>query len=504
MRPVNYWIFLGRLLLIASAVSVLLWPAWMNHGPFFYTDTRSYMRTEDSALAKILHHHTDWTSDDPTAGQPAKDDDALHNVALSRSRSLSDMKLKGIMLGRSVFWGTLLYIGSPSGFWLTVFLQSLSVVTFIALILRHIGLPVWRWILPLSVALALTSDAGFYASFLMPDVYAGIALFSMAVLLSTTTKSSPRSTSLWFALLLWCFLSHDSLWMLGGLALVTASAVNLLRRNWSNRSACFTIAAAILCALVTQKAIALGIQKVTHQEPLRFPLLEARLIADGPGTQYLKQTCPQNQFAACKFVSKYPLTSQDFMYCAAPECSAYETAGYETRRRISNEQIRLFLAVARFDPLGLAASILRNAGRELLHFPLSEFSYNSGEKLQMQLTFPEPVIAKIQASPAFQNAWPEQAVSTFFSLAVSAFAAWILFSSLRRPSRLHRELALGGLWTLALVVGNALICGGVSDFFARYQARVIWTIPLAGLLIAASQWNNRRAAAGPASQPQIT
>jgi hypothetical protein len=42
------------------------------------------------------------------------------------------------------------------------------------------------------------------------------------------------------------------------------------------------------------------------------------------------------------------------------------------------------------------------------------------------------------------------------------------------------------LFVLAAVLGNALICGGLSAPHPRYGARIMWLLPLAALLLAMS------------------
>jgi len=46
-------------------------------------------------------------------------------------------------------------------------------------------------------------------------------------------------------------------------------------------------------------------------------------------------------------------------------------------------------------------------------------------------------------------------------------------------------------WIAVGVLLNAAICGGISANESRYQARVIWLIPLAALLVEASAWFRR-------------
>jgi len=49
----------------------------------------------------------------------------------------------------------------------------------------------------------------------------------------------------------------------------------------------------------------------------------------------------------------------------------------------------------------------------------------------------------------------------------------------------QQGLALGfALFVLAAVLGNTLICGGLSAPHPRYGARIMWLLPLAALVLA--------------------
>jgi hypothetical protein len=486
----------GSLLLTLSVV--FLWPAVMNHGPFYFVDTRTYIRTEDAALAKVLHTRTDWTTADGSSVlAPQQSYLALHNAGESHTRSLAEIKEKGIVLGRSLFWGLLAYAGWRSGFWLTIFLQAASLILLLWLCLRALQLPVWRCIFPLGVLLAVLSDAGFYASFVMPDLYAGVAIVCLGILLTDTSAATRWRTWPWFGMLIWCLLAHDSLLLLDAACLGMAIVVNLFAKDWRNRRGLLVAGAALCVAMVCQQGIAVGIRHVTAQEPLRFPLIAARLIEDGPGTTYLRKSCPASGFALCAYVDKLPLSASDFLFCTKPECAAYEVAGYERRSQISKEQTRFMMAVFRNDPVGFVRADLKDTWEELLNLGMGPFFYSESIKKGMDLTFPHSVLEQIHRSAAYRGTWPVGVATVWVYLVTGLSLLYIVLQCFGwLPGRdAHPMMVAMGLWCCVGVLVNAAICGALSEPAAgesRYQGRVVWVLPLAVLLSEAAGFVERR------------
>jgi len=457
----------------------------MNHGPFYFIDTRTYIRTDDAALSKLLHTRTDWTVDDSTAALPS--DTALHDAGGTHARSLTQIKQKGISVGRSLSWGFLLYIGWRSGFWLTIFLQSTSVVLLLWLCLRALHLPVWRYIFPVGFLLAIVSDAAFYASYLMPDLYAGFAVIAIAILLSAGTAITARQYWPWFVLLTWSLLAHDSLLLLAAVCLGIFLVASVISKDWKNRRGFFILVSSLLVSILVQQGIAIGIHHVTGQEPLRFPLITARLIEDGPGAAYLKKICPASGFATCAYVDELPLTANDFLFCTTPKCGAYEVAGYDKRLQISKEQTRFLIAVFRDDPVGLVKADLKDTGEELLNLSMRPFLYSEGVKRAMDSTFPPSALTQIHKTTAYRGSWPvglATAVATFITASSLAYIVFNFFGWLPGRNK-HPMIVSLGLWCCAGVLLNAAICGALSEPSvgeSRYQGRVIWILPLVVLL----------------------
>ena len=108
--------------------------------------------------------------------------------------------------------------------------------------------------------------------------------------------------------------------------------------------------------------------------PVRPPFLMARLIADGPGYDYLVANCPDVGLEICTFLPRLPVGSDAFLWSKDPALGVYGAAAPDIRRQLGEEQLSFVLGVLAFDPIGqLKASrgFLEQIGR----FGLNEFAY---------------------------------------------------------------------------------------------------------------------------------
>ena len=479
---------------LLALIALLLWPAVWNRGPFYFPDTRTYMRSEDAAMSKFTHRRTAWTAEDsdsaaaPRSPAPQDTQQSLHNIGEARTRSLEAIKKKGIVLGRSLFYGFALYAGAiTSGFWLTMIFQSAAVLLGLYTTLRALAIPVWPTLAWLCLGLCLLSDVAFFTSYLMPDIFAGIAILSCAILLSICRRLTRVEYALWFLLLTFCLLCHDTCLLISVSLLGVAIAVDLVRRSWMNFRGLVLIFLAVITAYAAQSLVTYGIARTTGQQPIRFPLIEARLVADSPGTAFLRATCPQSHFTLCEYVSEFPMSSYDFLFGTEPGKSVYEMASYDRRRALSEEQFRFMFAVLRYDPASFFRTGLRNGGAQLLDFTLSNFRYDAVEKDNLDRTFPLQVLAQMRAGAAYRGTMPTETLTFLVYLfAIGAVVYLVLVLSGRIPGRrMSGPLKWIFFWVAAGIVLNAGICGGISVVESRYQARVVWLIPLVALLVEA-------------------
>jgi hypothetical protein len=474
---------------LIGTLIALTGPALWNRSPFYYYDTRTYVRSADAAIYRLTGVVTEWTATDkPEAisSQPTSNGHQAPPASHPGMRSVSDMTKKGVTLGRSPYYGLLLYLGvSTGGFWLTVFLQAAAALLTVYLGVRAFGLQPWPDLPLIALALCVFSDLPFFSSFLMPDLFAGIAILACALLIASPSKLERLDYGLLVVLLATAMLFHDSCIAVSLAMLTIAVAVMGFRRSFGNWRGPAFILLALAISFAGQSMVAYGIKHATHQSPLRLPFLSARLIADGPGTDYLRATCPNSAFALCDYVSTFPIPETEFLFGDSPGHSVYDVAGYERRREISSQELRFVLAVLRYDPMGVGRSAARNFAEQLTDFGLSDFSYRLRIKI-MDGSLPPNALRQVKASRAYLGTLHEGmlTVAVYISALLSFIFLLLVVSKRRGWKNNCASSRKAILWVLVGVVLNAAICGCLSGVDDRYQARVIWLLPLVSLLCA--------------------
>jgi hypothetical protein len=181
------------------------------------------------------------------------------------------------------------------------------------------------------------------------------------------------------------------------------------------------------------------------------------------------------------------MSSYEFLFGTEPGKSVYEMASYDRRRALSDEQFRFLFAVLRYDPAGFFRAGLRNAGAQFLDFTLSSFRYDAVEKDTLDRTFPIQVLAQMRAGAAYRGTMPTETLTVLVYLFAIGSAVYLFLAlSGRMPGRRMSDPLKGiFFWVAAGIVLNAGICGGISAIESRYQARVVWLIPLVALLVEA-------------------
>lgn len=485
--------FLLRAVLLSGIAGAFLWPAIWNRGPFFCPDTRTYIRSADAAVSKLTLRKTVWTAaeNSPAAVSSAAQnpEQALHNVGEARTRSIEEIGRKGILLGRSPYYGMLLYTSTLGvGFWLPMLLQAGALLLAVSLTLRALAVPAWPNLAWLGLGLCIVPATPFFASYFMPDLFAGIAILACGILLSVHERLAWSDLLLWYLLLTAALLFHDSCVLivvaLFGLGLLAKllGRFGWLRQSLPNWRGLAVILLAVVTSFAGQSVVAYGAKRATGKAPLRLPFLSARLIADGPGTNYLRATCPESHFALCDYATEFPLLDAEFLFGAQPGRSVFETASYEQRSAISHEQIRFFLAVLRYDPVGVLKASARGAAEQFVDFRLNTFRYDPSTKDVISRTYPLPVLAGVQASGAYRGTMPVGALSVILYVLVLGSLGWLLFVVFGKGRTMSGALKRVFCWIAVGIVINACACGALSAVDPRYQARVVWLIPLIALL----------------------
>ncbi|MBU8539711.1 hypothetical protein [Falsiroseomonas tokyonensis] len=334
------------------------------------------------------------------------------------------------------------------------------------------------------LATALLTTAPFTIALLMPDVFAPVVLLAL-LLLGFARDSLSRVEVLWLGLLasigIATHLSHLPL----ALALVVFVAL-VARRVWPVLRAAAPLAAAIL--------LLLGTNYWGHGRAVLSPhgatFALARLQADGPAAAVIRDRCPESGWYLCAFADRLPMDSDAFLW--EPD-SPVNRAPDGTPRFLGGALLSAEASVIvgetlRTHPLEVAWTTALNALRQMglatVGDTLVETHLAAAVRPRIAEAFPGRELATYDAALQPRGLLPA-AVSPFLfghvpvllaGAALALFAWWRGLGDRRRIG-----LVVG---VLVGVSANALATGGLSKPHLRYEARILWLMPvIAGLAL---------------------
>ncbi|MBC7443910.1 MAG: hypothetical protein H7273_00350 [Polaromonas sp.] len=478
--------------LLAAALLLCLAALW-NGQAFFYPDTPTYLRGAEMGASRVLGPATfkPWL---PAPQADSAQGAATQGAAESpkRMKALTSIEDKVVLAGRSVYYGALVYAGFLAGkMWLTVAVQALAVAYVLQLLMGRLWGLGSRQVIGIAAALSLLTPLGVYTGFLMPDVFAPLVILCFGALAVYWPQLGRSQRWMLSLILLFGLLAHASHVALAALLLLLALAARWLGRRWRGLSvaALVVTAGCVAGAVAAEWAFGKAVTMAVGAPPMRLPHPMARLIDLGPGTAYLKQSCPGSGFAACAYLPNYPTAWDDFLFSTDPEKGAFALADGPAKRRLSDEQLRFVGAVIRFDPAGVVRGIGADVLRQLVNFRVDISAYGSRGLAMFEGRVPDSIFADMQASRAASqqaslNTW--LTVSTY-ALALASLVVligeWLRSGgSAAPPADPARQRFANFVWlVVAGVVANAVICATLASSMDRFQARVVWLLPFMAL-----------------------
>ena len=432
-----------------------------------------------------------------------------HGASLRTEVSDDDQIDIAIMGARSPYYGFLLYVSDKlSGPWLLAAVQAAAAAWIIYLTWRVAApqAPDWSYF-ALSMGLAAGSTLPLFATFMMPDVFAGLSGLGLVLLTAYGDRLGWASKAGVFLLLAASFSFHTSHSLTVMAALVPVAGI-----LWALRAPRRTLATGVilllgaaLASIVAGKAYVHAFELRTGHGLGRPPFLMARLLADGPGREYLSHICtgPDTPFILCRFKGAALNRSDDILWEDKPGLGVFNAVKPPEQLIMEQQEGAFVRGVIAYDPWGVTAAALRNWGRQLVkissHDPLRDprqFLANEyWQTTRLVDLIPNPRACK-PIGPGcrpFLRPTPMKWWHVTVILLSMLYGAW----RLSRPDVLAALMDRKRLWSheasrvtaasailILVVVINAGVCGVLSGAFSRYQARIVWLIPMAAGLIA--------------------
>jgi hypothetical protein len=432
---------------MVAAALLFCWPALYNGFPFVYGDTASYLDTID----------------------PRK-----------------------TMWARQVFYTAFLRVLHwRISLWPAVFVQGLITAHLLYLVLRAF-LPTVKsgTYLAIAAILAITTSLPWHTSALLPDLFTPVLVIAMFLLAFCRDRLHRLETLYLVALIGLATIIHLSHVLLAagliGVFLVMRWTLRL--QDW------YPVRTPLLLALpvIAATSVHVGINYVVHSSfslsPASSIWLMARFIADGPAKAYLADECPTRHFILCDYLDELPSDSDEFLWSNySPDSIFHRAGGFPALRGEAREIVSGTLA--RYPGQVLRAFAV-NTARQLVEIDTGEWidfginKLNHPISLYIEDQFPRAYPDYV-ASAQIRDTIPIAAIATwhigFVLVAVVVCAALLLTRGARQP----RLFVLFCVFTLAALLGNAMITGGLSAVHDRYQTRLIWLVVLAACIGAA-------------------
>jgi hypothetical protein len=226
--------------------------------------------------------------------------------------------LKNNLLFRSFFYTLLIFPSSWfRSLWPVVFLQSLIVAHLLHLILRVVfsvtSLIAYMFMIAL---LCLLTNLPWFTGFIMPDIFTGIMILSLYLLLFCRDNLGLWERRYLFLLTVisaTVHLTHIPL-ALGMIVIVWFFRVIIKNKNRFQVPHLLIASLAILLAFILIVANNYRTQGVFTLSPGGYAFLLARFVADGPAVKYLKDSCPEKKYKLCDYIEQLPCTSDELFW----------------------------------------------------------------------------------------------------------------------------------------------------------------------------------------------
>ena len=437
------------------AAPLLLWPAAINGYPLLFGDTGVYIKDG-------IDHHVSWP--------------------------------------RPMFYGLfMLPLHVMRTTWPVVVVQALLAAAVLLMTMR-LFLPRLHpfALLPITLVLAVGTSLPWFVSQLMPDLFAGLLVLTLAALLITPPRLSPvgQIAAILFAAA--CITMHLSL-----LPIALALIVTLLLCRWLTLGSLtpldivrgLAVPGLAAAVLIGTNALLIGQPSIS---PYGKIFLLNRVLVDGPGVRALQRECPRADWTLCSFKDEIPTIGDEDDMLWGKDALLERAGGYKV---VAPQAWPIILSAMRAEPGVLLGLALRNTAVQFV-------SFRSGDALLRPSTFNDgiwsavfPPVEQERYHAGMQYRGLTLIPAGLQAVHVVLGAVSIVAVAAGAVSALRRRAAIGGLLSSVTVVllANAFVAGALSGVYDRYQSRFVWLAPFALMLMAMSRWGHGARRERPAS-----
>lgn len=333
-------------------------------------------------------------------------------------------------------------------------------------------------------ALAALSAAPWFLATLMPDALTALAPLALILL---GFGRLTRAETLWVVLVATLAIAAHLSHLPTAAAMVALTALVACRIRPVLRAA-LPLGLALV-VLAGSNLVAFGRATLS---PHGSVFLLARLQDDGPAAAVIRARCPEAGWHLCAFADRLPMDSDEFLWDGVSPLNRNADGSSRPMGGIAGaaEAREIIAATLSEYPGTVAGAMLRNGFAQLLKPRVGDTLRNEHLALSARLpiarSFSPRELAAFDAGLQMQGALPARAAPLLAPhipvLLVSvAGALWLLWRARRTRDGPRTALLAGALLAL---LANAAATGALSKPHDRYQARIVWLLPLAVILAA--------------------
>jgi hypothetical protein len=429
-KPIWVWVIAAALPLM------LLWPAFWNGYPLLQSDTGGY-------LARWYEGY--------------------------------------LVPSRSTVFGLYLHAGENTYFWLNLAIQALATMWILQVTLRVFGLAKPSRLFGMCLVLSITTALPWLASLLLTDIFAGLSVLSLFLLVLQGDKLSGVEKAALFAFTAFAAATHSAtMAVLLGLCCVGWIARPFLQERIAVRGLAqgtLTIVAGAIMLLSTNFALSGRVAWT----PGGYAIAFARMLQDGIVTHYLHDHCAERPFKLCPYRDELPETADDFLWSRE---TVFNKLG---RFPGMNDEMDFIVthSLAEY-PLWQAEAALLATGEQMLKVatgentdpPTTAHTYGI---IRRYMPEQSKLMKAARQQTGFITFGPINLIHVPVALISTALVFAMLIAAVFQR-RIDDVTLLTATVCLALL-GNAVVCGVISGPHDRYGSRLVW-IATCTLLIA--------------------
>jgi hypothetical protein len=383
---------------------------------------------------------------------------------------------------RSTVFGVYLHLGEAFDFWINLVVQALLTLWILRLTLRVLGMGQPARLLGVGLLLILGTALPWLASMLLTDIFAGLSVLSLFILVLHGSRISTFEKCGLIALTAFASATHSAtLAVLVGLCCVGFAARLVLDRISlaGLMQGCFALAAGALLLLSTNYMLS---GKFVWT-PGGYGIPFGRMLQDGIVARYLNDHCPHQNFKLCPYRNELPATADDFLWGHSMFDKLGRFAG------LDDEMGYIVVHSLAEYPAWQAETAIVATARQLAHVA-------TGEGTNGWIPHTYGIIARYipsQLKPmraAHQQHWMINFTAVNRLHVPVAFASMILVMIMLGHAVWRRrsdDLTLLAATVAFAILGNAVVCGVISGPHDRYGARMVWLASLV-VLATAARW----------------